>query len=118
MGSLTGQNNTENSASASNVDGGNSSASSYLNSADGLEADSIDIASSGEFTGLNTVNLAASAESTSGSLAESYANGGTEGAEIDGTTTIGGIGTITGQVDFGSSAASRNVTGAALSNVS
>ena len=86
VGSITGQNSLVSSSSSSNVEGGTSTADSYLDSADGLETTSIiDIASDGGLTGLNIINLAAAAESTSGSSANAFTTSKSlDGAEFNG----------------------------------
>ena len=115
VGSIIGQTTFAGSADATNVGvaGETSDGLATLVDADGLEATSaIGIKSDGDLTGLNTVDLASSAASTSGDLASATSTATTlQGAELGSETTIGGVGTIGGQVDFGGSAAATNVTG-------
>ena len=117
VGSITGQTNFTGSADAANVTDGDSTATASLNNADGLQGqDFINVSSDAGLTGLNAVDLTASAAST-GSASDSTTASSTaeattlQGAQLSNNTEIGGVGTIGGQVDFNGSAASSNVTG-------
>ena len=117
VGSITGQTNFTGSADAANVTDGNSTATASLNDADGLQGkDFINVSSDAGLTGLNAVDLTASAASTGSASAPTTASSTAEattlqGAQLSDNTDIGGVGTIGGQVDFNGSAASSNVTG-------
>ena len=117
VGSITGQTNFAGSADAANVTDGNSTATASLNDADGLQGkDFINVSSDAGLTGLNAVDLTASAASTGSASAPTTASSTAEattlqGAQLSDNTDIGGVGTIGGQVDFNGSAASSNVTG-------
>ena len=123
IASIAGQTNLSNSASSQTVDGGmrgakGAMATANLAQADGLrigrqifeDADSaIDVSSDATLTGLASIDNAATAAATSGkstanSLAESV-----DGARIN-TADIGGVGSITGQINFAGSADASNVT--------
>ena len=119
IASIAGQANLSNAASSSNVDGGTSQALASLTDADGLEGlQSINVSSDAGLTGISGIDLTASSASTGAAdtatkaIADAVATT-LQGAELGSATSIGGVGTIGGQIDFNGSAASSNVTGEA-----
>ena len=119
VASIAGQANLSNAASSSNVDGGTSQALASLTDADGLEGlQSINVSSDAGLTGISGIDLTASSASTGAAdtatkaIADAVATT-LQGAELGSATSIGGVGTIGGQIDFNGSAASSNVTGEA-----
>ena len=116
VGSITGQTNFTGTAKSSNVTDGNSTATSNLAAAGGLDANElVDVSSDATLKGLSSINMSATAESTGAAgattIADALFNGGNvTGASLD-AVEIGGIGNVLGQVGFTGAASASNVTG-------
>jgi hypothetical protein len=126
VGTIGGQATYSAKATAENVNGGYSDALADLASVDGLVAGArLDIKSDATIQGLASINNDAMASGTAasdsgtgfGSQAIAEANT-LIGANLATDTDIGGIGSITGQVNFGSKATAENVTGKSLASAS
>jgi len=122
VGTIGGQATYSAKATAENVNGGYSDALADLKSVDGLVAgDKLNIASDATIQGLASINNDAMASGTAattiGSKAIAEANT-LKGADLFSDTNIGGIGSITGQVNFGSKATGENVAGNAFASSS
>ena len=134
VGTIGGQATYGAKATAENVNGGYSDALADLTSVDGLVAGAkLNIASDATIQGLASITNDAMASSTgaTGTTASDPSGSATaigsraiaeantlKGADLFSDTDIGGIGSITGQVNFGSKATAENVTGAAWSSAS
>ena len=122
VGTIGGQATYGAKATAENVNGGTSDALADLTSVDGLKAvASLNIKSDATIQGLASITNDAMASGTAasgpGSTAIAEANV-LKGADLFSDTDIGGIGSITGQVNFGSKATGENVTGNSLASAS
>jgi hypothetical protein len=136
VGTIGGQATYGAKATAENVNGGYSDALADLTSVDGLKAGAkLDIKSDATIQGLASISNDAFASGTAAtgtssatdpSLATATAIGSRaiaeantlKGADLFSDTDIGGIGSITGQVNFASKATAENVSGAAWSSAS
>ena len=107
-------------ATAGNVDGGNSGALADLTTAQGLEANAaLDVKSDATIQGLANISNDALASGTAAGSSMAIAEASTLiGATLADNTDIGGIGSITGQVTFGSKATGENVSGDAVASSS
>jgi hypothetical protein len=122
VGTIGGQATYSAKATAENVNGGYADALADLDNAEGLLAGaSLNIASDATIQGLASISNDAMASGTaaSGAGSTAIAEANTlQGADLFSDTDIGGIGSITGQVNFGSKATGENVTGNALASAS
>jgi hypothetical protein len=122
VGTIGGQATYSAKATAENVNGGHSDALADLASADGLVAGAkLNIASDATIQGLASISNEALASGTAatGIGSQAIAEADTlKGADLLDDTDIGGVGSITGQVNFGSKATGENVTGNALASAS
>ena len=122
VGTIGGQATYGAKATAENVNNGYSDALADLTSVDGLVAGAkLDIKSDATIQGLASITNDALASGTAatgiGSQAIAEANT-LKGADLFSDTDIGGIGSITGQVNLGSKATGENVTGNSLASAS
>ena len=122
VGTIGGQATYSAKATAENVNGGYSDALADLDNASGLVAGAkLNIASDATIQGLTSISNDALATGTAASGAGSTAIAEAnvlKGADLFSDTDIGGIGSITGQVNFGSKATGENVTGNSLASAS
>ena len=122
VGTIGGQATYSAKATAENVNGGYSDALADLDNASGLVAGAkLNIASDATIQGLTSISNDAMATGTAASSAGSTAIAEAnvlKGADLFSDTDIGGIGSITGQVNFGSKATGENVTGNSLASAS
>jgi hypothetical protein len=120
VGTIGGQATYSAKATAGNVDGGNSGALADLTSAQGLEANAaLDVKSDATIQGLANISNDALASGTAAGSSMAIAEASTLiGATLADNTDIGGIGSITGQVTFGSKATGKNVSGDAVASSS
>ncbi len=122
VGTIGGQATYSAKATAENVNLGASDAQADLASVDGLVAGAkLDIKSDATIQGLASISNDAFASGTAASGAGSTAIAEADtlkGASLVNDTDIGGIGSITGQVNFGSKATGENVTGNSLASAS
>ena len=122
VGTIGGQATYGAKATAENVNGGYSDALADLTSVDGLKAGAkLDIKSDATIQGLASITNDAMASGTAASGAGSTAIAEAnvlKGADLFSDTDIGGIGSITGQVNLGSKATGENVTGNSMASAS
>ena len=116
IASITGQTNFTGTAKSSNVTNDDSTATSTLSAAGGLDANElVDVSSDATLKGLTSINMSATAESIGASGDPTNATAtfnatNITGADLD-DVTIGGVGNLLGQVGFNASASASNVTG-------
>jgi len=124
VGTIGGQATYNAKASAENVNGDASTAKADLTSVDGLVQSAtapsgLDIKSDATIQGLASINNDAVSSSTGATSSNAIAEANTlTGANLGLNTDIGGIASITGQVNFGSKATGENVTGNSLASAS
>ena len=118
VGSIAGQATLTSKANAANVVGDSSATAQLEDMAQGLKTynmtfddnAAIDISSDGSLKGIAQLNMEAAASTTAGEAVSRATANIIDGAQI-GDITIGGIGSLEGQVAFSAKASAANVTG-------